>query len=220
MPRRWITFDCFGTLVDWHTGFADILHPLVGTRLPKVVASYHRFERQLEGERPHRAYREILVNALLAAAQESGVPLSEAQARKLPESWSALPIFSDVEEMLAGLRAMGCRLAVLTNCDDDLFALTQRSFRHSFDLVVTAEQVRDYKPALAHFRHFARTSAVEPPDWVHVACSYFHDILPARQLGIRRVWLDRDRTGEDPALANARVLGADAVCGAVERLWR
>jgi 2-haloacid dehalogenase len=92
---------------------------------------------------------------------------------------------------------------VLTNCDDDLFARTQRAFREPFDLVITAEQVRDYKPSVTHFRRFFRISGVAMPDWIHVACSWFHDIEPARSLGVKRVWVDRDRTGQDPSGATA-----------------
>jgi phosphonatase-like hydrolase len=131
-----------------------------------------------------------------------------------------LPVFDDVEPMLAGLRAMGCRLAVLTNCDEDLFAKTQRAFRERFDLVVTAERVRDYKPSPAHFRFFSRSSGVSASDWVHVACSWYHDIGPARELGINRVWLDRDGTGEDPATATVHVRSAADVCEAVAGVFQ
>ena len=111
-------------------------------------------------------------------------------------------MFGDVEPMLASLRRAGCRLAVLTNCDDDLFEATSVDSSKRFDLVVTAERVRDYKPALAHFRYFARSTGASRDDWIHVACSWYHDIAPARELALRRVWLDRDRTGEDPASAS------------------
>jgi 2-haloacid dehalogenase len=217
MSQRWITFDCFGTLVDWHSGFAEILRPLVGERVRDVVDAYHRFERLLEKEKPHRRYRDVLVTALSRAAAEAGVPLSDAQTRRLPESWGTLRVFDDVEAMLAELRARGYRLAVLTNCDDDLFAQTERAFKAPFDLVVTAERLRDYKPSPTHFNMFERTTAVKRDEWVHVACSWYHDIAPARDLGIKRVWLDRDRTGEDPTTASAHVRTADEVCAALDR---
>ena len=155
---RWITFDCFGTLVDWHRGFASILTPFVGDRGPQLLRAYHRFERLLELETPHHLYKDVLTTSLSRAAEEVGVPLSESQARALPERWGTLPVFADVEPMLAELRAAGYRLAVLTNCDDDLFELTHRSFATRFDLVVTAERVRDYKPSASHFRYFSRSS--------------------------------------------------------------
>lgn len=215
---RWVTFDCFGTLVDWNSGFAAILEPLVGDRTRQVMDAYHRWERLLEQETPHRLYKDVLTTGLLRAAEEVGVSLSEARARTLPERWGTMPVFEDVVPMLAALRADGRRLAILTNCDEDLFAETQRAFPLPFDLVVTAERVRDYKPSSSHFRYFARSSGVGPGDWVHVANSWFHDIVPARDLGIPRVWLDRDDTGHDPADASVRVRAAGPVPGAVVRL--
>ena len=217
MTERWVTFDCFGTLVDWRSGFSAILTPLFGDKTLRVMRAYDRFEQVLEVETPHRLYKDVLTAGLLRAAEEVGLPLTESQARRLPEQWGTMSVFGDVEPMLAALRAGGCRLAVLTNCDDDLFAQTQRAFRVPFDLVVTAERVRDYKPAPTHFRHFSRISGARPRDWVHVANSWFHDIAPARDLGIPRVWLDRDDTGEDPA-ATVRVRAATEVRDAIARL--
>ena len=217
---RWVTFDCFGTLVDWNAGFAAILKPLVGAKTPQVMDAYHRFERLLEQETPHRLYREVLATALSRAAEQVGVPLSERQARELPARWATLPVFDDVEPMLSALRGAGCRLGVLTNCDEDLFEQTQRAFRLPFDLVVTAERVRDYKPSPTHFRYFSRSSGVKAGDWVHVANSWYHDVAPARDLGIPRIWLDRDDTGEDPADASVRVRAAAPVPEAVSRLSR
>jgi 2-haloacid dehalogenase len=143
------------------------------------------------------------------------LPVTNEQASELPRRWGSLPVFADVEPALAGLRSAGYRLAVLTNCDDDLFAETHRSFRQPFDLVITAEQVRDYKPSLGHFRRFFRVSGVEMTDWVHVASSWFHDIAPAREFGLKCLWIDRDRTGEDPAGATARLTGAEGLVEAV-----
>jgi 2-haloacid dehalogenase len=120
--------------------------------------------------------------------------------------------------MLAELRSFGCRLAVLTNCDEDLFAPVHRKFQQPFDLVITAERVRDYKPALTHFRTFQEMTGVLPMDWVHVACSWVHDIAPARELGIRSIWLDRDRTGHNPAAATARIENADQLPAVIKHL--
>jgi 2-haloacid dehalogenase len=218
MSTRWVTFDCFGTLVDWHAGFAAILAPLAGSRTPELIRAYHEFERALEAERPHRLYRDILVEALLRAADKTGLGISPAEARRLPDSWSTLRKFDDIEEMLAGLRAMNLRLGVLTNCDEDLFEKTHRQFRQRFDSVVTAERVLDYKPSTSHFQYFSRAAGVGPDHWVHVACSWYHDIAPARALGIRRVWLDRDRTGDDTSAATARIDSAAELAATVQNL--
>jgi 2-haloacid dehalogenase len=215
----WVTFDCFGTLVDWHKGFAAIVEPIAGERTGELLQAYHRIEPELEGESPHRLYRDVLATGLKRAADHIGLRLSESDARRLPDRWGTQRVFDDVEPMLAALRQSGCRLAVLTNCDDDLFEQTHRAFRERFDLVVTAERVRDYKPSPAHFRYFRRSTGAAPGRWVHVACSWYHDIAPAREAGVRSVWLDRDRTGQDPASAAAHVQSAVDVPGAVERLF-
>jgi len=219
MNTRWVTFDCFGTLVDWNTGFSNLLTPLFGSQTPDVMRAYHHFERELEAERPHRLYREVLSVALLRAAAAVGVSISEGRARTLSDGWSLLPVFPDVENMLGSLRAMSCRLAVLTNCDDVLFAQTESAFRQPFDLVITAEQAGAYKPSSRHFERFAEVAGVSRQDWVHVACSWYHDITPARMLGVQRVWLDREKTGHDERAASARVESAADVGQVIRDLY-
>jgi 2-haloacid dehalogenase len=215
---RWITFDCFGTLVDWQAGFAAALRPLVGPRAEEVLRNYHAHERIVERETLHRPYKEVLVTALVRAANECGIPLSFSAARQLPAAWASMRPFDDVEPMLAELRVKGWRLAVLTNCDEDLFAITHRMFKMPFDFSLTAERVRGYKPAPWHFRAFERLTRVDRLDWVHVANSWYHDIAPAEALGIQSVWFDRDRTGERGAQASAHVSAASDVAGAVDRI--
>lgn len=216
--NRWVTFDCYGTLIDWKSGFTAILRPISGEKTRDLLHSYHAFERQIESERPHRLYKDVLAEALTHAAREVGVHLSASQARALQIQWASMPVFEDIPDALATLHSAGWKLAVLTNCDADLFAQTQQAFSQPFDLVVTAEQVRDYKPSLTHFRHFEDATGVRRSDWVHVACSWFHDIAPARQLGIRRIWLDRDGTGEDPSTASLRLVTAAELPGAIDQL--
>lgn len=212
---RWVTFDCFGTLVDWQSGFAAALAPLAGEHTREIVRAYHETERAVESEGRHRPYKQVLSTALGRAAAACGVPVD---TKALEHSWGSLPIFADTEPMLAELRRNGWRLAVLTNCDDDLFEITHRTFRRPFDLVVTAERIRAYKPARWHFRAFERLTRVDRQQWVHVACSWYHDIAPARALGIKTVWLDREHTGEDPSAASMRVQSASEVVSAVETL--
>jgi 2-haloacid dehalogenase len=215
---RWITFDCFGTLVDWQAGFSRALRPIVGDRTEEVLRAYDAHERLVERETRHRSYKEVVVTALVRAASECGIPLSVQAARQLPASWAALRPFADVESMLAELRARGWRLAVLTNCDEDLFAITHGQFATPFDFFLTAERVRGYKPAPWHFHAFERLTRVDRQAWVHVANSWYHDIAPTKALGIQHVWLDRDRTGETGVAASAHVYSPSEVVTAVERL--
>lgn len=218
MTDKWITFDCFGTLVDWHGGFDALLRPVAGARTAELIAAYHEWEPLLERERPHRSYRAVLTEGVRRAAERIGLALGPGQAEALPASWGAQRVFADVEPALAQLRAGGWKLAVLTNCDVDLFAQTQRAFARPFDLVVTAEQVKDYKPSLAHFRYFSRVTGVADGAWVHAACSWFHDIAPARELGLPRIWVDRDRSGHEAAAASLRIESLAELPAAVARV--
>jgi 2-haloacid dehalogenase len=219
MGTRWVTFDCFGTLVDWNAGFHTLLQPIVGRETSNLLRAYHRCEREVESQPPYRLYKEVLATSLDRAAHEIGISLNKVQLNLLSANWAALPLFDDVEEALDALRREDYKLAVLTNCDDDLFAETQRRFRVPFDVVVTAEQVRSYKPSPNHFRQFPRVSSVDRADWIHVACSWYHDIVPARDQGIKRIWIDRDLTGEDPGAASVRLLSAATLPMAVRQLF-
>jgi 2-haloacid dehalogenase len=215
---RWVTFDCYGTLVDWQAGFAAILSRVAGDRVDDLVRAYHRWERRIERESRHRSYKDVLASALRKAAEEAVVSLPATDTRALSLSWKALRPFDDVEAALARLRAKEYKLAVLTNCDDDLFEVTHRSFRKPFDLFVTAERVRSYKPAPWHFRAFELLTRVRRRDWVHVANSVYHDIAPAQAFGVKSVWLDRARAG-DHATGSVRVHSAADIVGAVDRLF-
>ena len=215
---RWITFDCYGTLVDGHTGLASAIRPLAGERTDDVLRAYYGHEPIVERFTPHRSYKEVLVTALALATRECGLSISVEDAGQLVEAWATMPVFDDVEPMLTELRRQGWRLAVLTNCDEDLFALTHLTFQAPFDLVLSAERVRGYKPAPWHFLAFERLTRVDRRDWVHVANSWYHDIAPARALGIQHVWLDRDQTGESGVSALAHLHSAVGVALAASRL--
>ena len=198
--ERWATFDCFGTLVSWQRGFPAILRAIANDRADELASAYHPFEARIEAE-PYRPYKTVLAEALRLAAESIALPLAHPQI--LAQRWDAQPVFDDVAPALHALRAAGWRLGVLTNCDRDLFARTRATLPVDVDLIVTAEDVRAYKPAHEHFKEFERQTGVARDRWVHVACSWFHDISPARALGIKRIWIDRDRTGEDPTAASA-----------------
>jgi 2-haloacid dehalogenase len=198
--ERWVSFDCFGTLVDWQSGFRGILAAHGATRSDAVVTAFHRHEAMLEAQE-YRSYREVLRLALERAMRDAG-ETGVGSATILSDDWSALPVFDDTVAALAELRGDGWSLGVLTNCDDDLFAATAERVGVSFDRVITAQNVRSYKPAPAHFFRFRETIG-EDSTWVHVACSWFHDVAPAHKIGIPRVWIDREKTGDDPAVATA-----------------
>src|SRR4029453_3579364 len=130
--RRWVTFDCFGTLVDWNSGFSALLRPFAGRHTPDMMKAYHRFERLGESETPHRLYKKVLVTSLRRPAAQEGLTVTDSQARTLADAWETLPVFEDVEPMLARLRTMGWRISVLPNRAEDLFDQTHRSFQGPF----------------------------------------------------------------------------------------
>jgi 2-haloacid dehalogenase len=206
MPgTRWLTFDCYGTIADWNTCMLGALDPIAGAHAAPLLTAYHRVESILEAQPTWRPYRDVLADGLGLAARRAGVPLSGGQAGAFVEAWPSMPVFPDVAEALGTLASLGWRLAILTNCDDALFASTSARLPVSFEGVVTAEQVRSYKPDLGHFRKFAEMTGATPDNWIHVANSWVHDILPAARMGLRSVWVDRDHTGHPAKFAERRV---------------
>ncbi len=218
MADRWVTFDCYGTLVDWWTGMGDAATAVAGERAGEVLDAYHAQELILEAERPAHSYRHVLREGLRRAAGELGVELSGDGDEAFVNTWTGMPVFADVGPALAALRDSGWKLAILTNCDDDLIAETRTHIPAEFDMVVTAEQVNSYKPDLVHFHEFRKRSGVGEGDWVHAACSWMHDILPAARLGIPRIWVDRDSSGHPPGVASAVLPDMTGLPAAVEQL--
>jgi 2-haloacid dehalogenase len=202
---RWLTFDCYGTIADWNSCMLSALEPLAGPQADALLAAYHRAESILEAGPPWRPYREILTDGLALAADRAGLPLAPGAEGALVSAWPEMTIFPDVAEALADLVRSGWRLGVLTNCDDDLFESTAEKLPTPVEVVVTAQQVRSYKPDLAHFRRFAELTGATPATWIHVANSWVHDIAPAARMGLRSVWVDRDRTGHPAKFAERRI---------------
>jgi 2-haloacid dehalogenase len=206
MPvTRWLTFDCYGTIADWNACMLSALQPIAGANAGLLLAAYHRAEPILQARPRWRPYREILTDALAMAAERTGISLAGEQSAALVTAWPDMPVFEDVPEALGTLASFGWKLAILTNCDDDLFATTSARLPVPVELAVTAEQVRSYKPDLGHFRKFAELTGATPANWIHVANSWVHDILPAARTGLRSVWVDRDRTGHPAKFAERRV---------------
>jgi len=190
-----LTFDCYGTLVDWERGIADAFAGAArgdGVALDRaaLLAAYHEIEPVVQAER-YRAYREVLALTARRVAERVGWRMAAGRETFLPESLPAWPAFPDTNGALRRLAEAGHRLAILSNVDDDLLAGTLRHLDVSFDFVVTAQQVGAYKPAPAHFE--AARKRIGGARWLHVAQSYVHDIVPARRLGIPSAWINRKR---------------------------
>jgi 2-haloacid dehalogenase len=215
---RWLTFDCFGTLIDWRHGIRTTGELLFPGRGADFLDAYVPAEVEVEADGPFRRYRAVLAEATRRVARKLDLDLKSDDATALVSTIPYWPPFADVGPALSAVRKDGWKLALLTNCDRDIIALTQLRLPVPFDAVVTAEDVSAYKPDPAHFRLFQSTFGASADAWIHVAQSYFHDIRPTSELGITRIWVNRQGEPDDPSLADAVVSGLGELPGAVERL--
>lgn len=186
-----ITFDCYGTLIDWEGGIVDAFERAaradgVTLQRDELLRCYAMVEPVVEREQ-YRLYRDVLGETAARVGQMLGWRVSYPGflAESLP-SWKPFP---DTNPALERLRAAGVRLGILSNIDDDLLAATRTHFSVEFEIVITAQQVGSYKPAPGHFT--AARKRIGDARWLHAAQSNFHDIVPANQLGIANAWINR-----------------------------
>ena len=218
MADRWLTFDCFGTLIDWRHGIrttGELLFPGHGEAF---LDAYSALEAEVETEGSFRRYRAVLTETTRRVARRLSLDLKADDATALVSTIPYWPPFADVGPALRELRRDGWKCALLTNCDRDIIALTQRRLPVPFDAVVTAEDVSAYKPNPAHFHLFQSTFGASADQWIHVAQSYFHDIKPTSELGITRIWVNRQGEPDDPSLADAVMGGLAELPAAVNHL--
>jgi len=189
-----MTFDCYGTLIDWERGILEVVRPL-GARAAnpptdaQVLAAYGELEAAAE-RGPYRRYREVLGAVLAGLAERFGFPLAPGEHGRLAESVRDWPAFADTPAALAALKRR-YRLCICSNVDRELFALTAPKLGVEFDAVVTAEDVGSYKPAPGHWRRAMEVLGLPASKILHVAQSLFHDVAPARELGFATVWVNR-----------------------------
>ena len=198
--KRVLTFDCYGTLIDWETGILASLQPLLaqhGVRAAPdhLLTLYSELEPVAE-HGPYRPYREVLTTVLHSMGERLGFHPSETEAAQFAAAVGEWPPFADTPEALQALKR-AFKLAIISNVDDDLFARTQQQLGVVFDWVITAQQVRSYKPSLHNFHQALARIGLPPQQVLHVAQSLFHDHVPAKQLGLDTVWVNRrhDKTG-------------------------
>jgi 2-haloacid dehalogenase len=194
-----ITFDCYGTLIDWEQGLRNALQPVLAPRGVEVdenelLEIYARHEAELEGG-PYLAYREVLGESLRRLGSELGFSVSDEEAESFALEIGAWPAFPDTAAALRLLQSR-FRLGVITNCDRDLFALSNRRLGVTLDWVVTAQDAGAYKPSHAPFALAFETIDVPRERILHTAQSLFHDHVPGKELGLTTVWVDR-RQGRD-----------------------
>src|SRR2546421_1200732 len=191
---RWATFDCYGTLIDWNGGIGRELERLFGPdRAASLIHRYHEVEPQVQRENPASSYRDVLTVTL---SRLGDVPEDErdALARSLP-GWQPFP---EVRESLEEARAAGWKLAILSNTDRDFIDASMERIGVPFELAIVASEIGSYKPAHRHWLTFLEETDASRDRHVHVAQSHFHDIVPANELGLRSVWINRYDERHDP----------------------
>jgi 2-haloacid dehalogenase len=189
-----ISFDCYGTLIDWESGILPVLRAVLASHGQSLSAAailelYGEFEAEAESG-PYQSYRDVLQAVVRAFANRFRFQASSAEIQSLHESVRAWPPFPDTVAALGELRKR-YKIVVISNIDDDLFAQTRKLLDVEFNAVITAEQAKSYKPSLNNFQMALRTLAISPDRLLHAAQSAYHDVVPARSLGISTVWVNR-----------------------------
>ena len=201
---RLITFDCYGTLIDWESGMLAALRPMFSREAPQVsdaqlLELYGEIEAEIEAG-PYLPYRQVLARVAQEIGRRTGVNVSAEEGRAFADSLTSWKPFTDTVTALQSM-AKQFRLGIISNVDDDLFAETRKKFAPvEFDFVVTAQQCQSYKPALKNFEEAIRRSGVSKNQIMHVGQSIYHDIEPANTLGIVNAWVNRPsiRQGAGP----------------------
>jgi 2-haloacid dehalogenase len=191
---RFLTFDCYGTLIDWETGLLGALRPILEAHGKKIddaelLEMYGELEEQAERP-PFAAYRDVLRSVVRGLGKKLGFTPSLMEEDALPNSIARWQPWPDTVAALKALRSR-YKLAIISNVDDDLFAPTSRHLQVSFDHVVTAGQAHCYKPGMAIFQLALEKVGVPPAEVLHVGQSIYHDVLPAQSLGMKAVWVNR-----------------------------
>ena len=189
-----ISFDCYGTLIDWESGMLSVLRPLLESRGIKLSdADLLRIYGELEAEAEagaYRSYREMLGTVVRGFAKQFGFIASPAEEDSLPNSVATWRPFPDTVQALNTLHSQ-FKLAIISNIDDDLFSDTAAQLGINFDAVITAAQARAYKPSLEIFWLAQQRLGASSNEWLHAGQSVYHDIVPAKALGTSTVWVNR-----------------------------
>jgi 2-haloacid dehalogenase len=198
---NWVTFDVYGTLIDWEKGVADAFQREAkrdGFTIDsdEVIALFHEISREIESG-SYELYAEVLRRTAVEIAKRISWPLEPSRSGFLPDSVQRWAPFKETNAQLRKF-VSGFETGLVSNIDDKLLGQTRRHIPHDFDLVVTAQQVRSYKPDPAHFNECARRIGTKK-GWVHVASSYYHDVEPCIKLKVPVIWVNRNKETLEPS---------------------
>jgi 2-haloacid dehalogenase len=189
-----LTFDCYGTLIDWETGIWEALQPVltnhrIAIARDKALELYGELESEAEGGE-YQEYKAVLRMVLEGLGARLGFAPTPIELQLFSESVKDWPAFPDAAPALQALKKK-YKLAIISNIDDDLFAFSARRLQVEFDWIITAQQAKSYKPSLNNFRLAFERIGLPQNKILHVAQSLFHDMVPAKALGLSTVWINR-----------------------------
>jgi 2-haloacid dehalogenase len=189
-----MTFDCYGTLIDWETGIWGALQPVIADHhieiaVDQALELYGELESEVERGQYHE-YRTVLGMVLKGFGSRVGFTPNEAEVQRFSESVRDWPAFPDSARALQALKKK-YKLAILSNIDDALFAFSSQRLGMQFDWIITAQQAKSYKPSLNNFHLGIERIGLPRSKILHVAQSLYHDIVPAKTLGLSTVWINR-----------------------------
>lgn len=190
-----LTFDCYGTLIDWESGILGAIKPILsayGVQIEdrEIIEYYSKFEPAIQ-QQGYIKYREVLKKIVQQFGDRFGFVPTATEIESLPESLQNWQPFPDTIEALQQLKKK-YKLVIISNVDDDLFATTAKNLNIGFDEIITAEQAKSYKPSLNNFKLAFSRIGIPQAQILHVAASLYHDIIPARSLGLTTVWVNRN----------------------------
>jgi 2-haloacid dehalogenase len=200
---QWLTFDCYGTLIQWDEGLIAAVKTILAKQpqssvdAATLIRIYDKYEHELEGHKPHRLFKDVAGTGLKMAMEELGLSYSAADINILTGSISKMPPFPEVIGALAALKAQGFKLCIVSNTDDAIIAGNVAQMGGHIDRVITAQQAQWYKPRRQIFEHAHTALGVQQDQIVHICASPHLDLAAARDMGFRCIWIDRG-TGRKP----------------------
>ena len=218
---RFLTFDCYGTLINWEKGIFSALRPILNahgknTNVVRLLELYGDLEAEIQ-KGAYRSYRDVLRAVVRGFGEKLGFVPTPAEENSLPDSVSSWEPWPDSAEALHRLESR-YRLVIISNIDDDIFKATALRLPVKFADVITAQQARCYKPALGIFRLALERIGASPSEVLHVGQSAYHDVIPAKSLGMDAVWVNRPSAREGIGAVTAASGHPDLEVRSVARL--
>ena len=194
MEFEFLTFDCYGTLIDWESGIRNACKNIIRNKsiqvdLDSLPERYILAELEVEHEM-YRKYKEILVITAIKLLKSLGIDALAEEAQAFADSIYSWPPFPETNPVLRSLKEK-YKLVILSNIDDNIIEQSIKLIGIEFDGFITAEQVKSYKPSHKHWERMLQTFGVPMEKVLHIAASYVHDIVPAKEMGFKTVWINR-----------------------------